>query len=87
MLPARSCGANSAAAAATTTRAERSEDKPRAGLLTDRKGRRVLVERFKAKAPPPERPEPETRQRSPRGRGRRSPDRASGARPHRPRKS
>jgi 23S rRNA pseudouridine2605 synthase len=70
------------------TRAERSEDKPRAGLLTDRKGRRVLVERFKAKAPPPpERPEPETRQRSPRGRGRRSPDRASGARPHRPRKS
>ena len=69
------------------TRAEPSEDKPRAGLLTDRKGRRVLVERFKAKAPPPERSEPETRQRSPRGRGRRSPDRASGARPHRPRKS
>jgi 23S rRNA pseudouridine2605 synthase len=69
-------------------RAERSEDKPRTGLLTDRKGRRVLVERFKAKAPPPpERPEPEARARPPRGRGRRSPDRASGARPHRPRKS
>jgi 23S rRNA pseudouridine2605 synthase len=69
-------------------RAERSKEKPRAGLLTDRKGRRVLVERFKAKTPPPEMAEPETtRQRSPRGRGRRSPDRASGARPHRPRKN
>jgi len=68
-------------------RAERSEEKPRAGLLTDRKGRHVLVERFKAKAPPPEKPDPEPRQRPPRGRGRRSPDRATGARPNRPRKS
>jgi len=38
-------------------RPERPTEKPRAGLLTDRKGRRVLVERFAQSKPPPE-PEP-----------------------------
>jgi 23S rRNA pseudouridine2605 synthase len=55
----------------------------RAGLLTDKKGRRVLVERFGTKK---EKPEPATapvRGRPPRGHPPR--DRASGPRPSRPR--
>jgi 23S rRNA pseudouridine2605 synthase len=61
------------------------EDRPdkRAGLLKDRKGRRILVERFGTRKPKPE-PEPKA---PPRGdqRRRRTPDRASGPRPSRPR--
>jgi 23S rRNA pseudouridine2605 synthase len=53
----------------------------RAGLMTDRKGRRILVERFGAKSDKPQ-PE-ETRGRPPRRR--QPPDRASGPRPSRPR--
>jgi 23S rRNA pseudouridine2605 synthase len=60
----------------------------RAGLLTDRKGRHVLVERFasaRAAEPPPA--EPRQKQRPPK-RGRRGrPDRATGPRPARPRPS
>jgi 23S rRNA pseudouridine2605 synthase len=58
----------------------------RAGLLTDRKGRRVLVERFGEKKPPhEERKEGRFGGRPPRkGRARR-PDRARGPRPSRPR--
>jgi 23S rRNA pseudouridine2605 synthase len=57
----------------------------RAGLLTDRKGRRVLVERFGAKKDEP--PPAETPARG-RARHRRPPpDRASGPRPSRPRLS
>jgi 23S rRNA pseudouridine2605 synthase len=49
----------------------------RAGLLKDRKGRRVLVERIRAAepAPPPERPKPRKHRRR---------DRSSGPRPSRP---
>jgi 23S rRNA pseudouridine2605 synthase len=61
------------------------EDRPdkRAGLLKDRKGRRILVERFGTRKPKPE-PPPKV---PPRGdqRRRRTPDRASGPRPSRPR--
>ncbi len=61
------------------------EDRPdkRAGLLKDRKGRRILVERFGTKKPKPEPPS----KVPPRGdqRRRRTPDRASGPRPSRPR--
>jgi 23S rRNA pseudouridine2605 synthase len=56
----------------------------RAGLLKDRKGRRILVERFGTKKPKPEpaeRPAP-ARQRTPRRPPR---DRSSGPRPSRPR--
>jgi 23S rRNA pseudouridine2605 synthase len=57
----------------------------RAGLLKDRKGRRILVERFGTKKPKPEpgpeRPTP-ARQRTPRRPPR---DRSSGPRPSRPR--
>ncbi len=58
----------------------------RAGLLKDRKGRRILVERFGTRKPQPEhkqeaRPAP-ARQRTPR---RPPPDRAGGPRPSRPR--
>jgi 23S rRNA pseudouridine2605 synthase len=62
---------------------EPSSGKARAGLLTDRKGRRVLVERFGQNKPP----EPPKREAPKRGRhGRRvSPDRTSGARPRHPR--
>jgi 23S rRNA pseudouridine2605 synthase len=63
---------------------ERSAEKPRAGLLTDRKGRRVLVERFGRNKPPQE-----SKSVAPkRGRqGRRdAPDRVSGARPRHPRR-
>jgi 23S rRNA pseudouridine2605 synthase len=57
----------------------------RAGLLTDRKGRRVLVERFGEKKPPPEkRKERRHSDRPHKGRARR-PDRARGPRPSRPR--
>jgi len=56
-------------------RPERSDGKPRAGLLTDRKGRHVLVERFKKAAPKPL-PQPRPRNR---------PDRSSGPRPRHPR--
>jgi 23S rRNA pseudouridine2605 synthase len=54
----------------------------RAGLLTDRKGRRVLVERVaSARAAEPQAPRQDDR----RGRNRRRPDRAGGPRPSRPR--
>ena len=59
----------------------------RAGLLTDRKGRRVLVERFGEQKPRDEAPAKEKRRFGgpPRkGRNRRRPDRAHGPRPSRP---
>jgi 23S rRNA pseudouridine2605 synthase len=58
----------------------------RAGLLTDRKGRHVLVERFGEKKPPREEERKEGRfgNRPRKGRPRR-PDRAKGPRPARPR--
>jgi 23S rRNA pseudouridine2605 synthase len=59
----------------------------RAGLLTDRKGRRVLVERF-GDAKPREDARAQTKKqfggRPPKGRNRRRPDRARGPRPSRP---
>jgi 23S rRNA pseudouridine2605 synthase len=55
----------------------------RAGLLTDRKGRRVPVERF-GQPPVKEAPRESAPQRERHGR-RRAPDRASGARPRQPR--
>jgi len=61
---------------------ERSSEKPRTGLLTDRKGRRVLVERF-GQNKPPEQPEKGAPKRGRHGR-RFAPDRTSGARPRRP---
>jgi 23S rRNA pseudouridine2605 synthase len=64
-------------------REARSAEKPRKGEVSDRKGRRVLVERY-GEPPPPPPPKPEERKFSPRGR-RRSPDRAAGPRPRRPR--
>jgi 23S rRNA pseudouridine2605 synthase len=64
-------------------REERSSAEPRTGLLADRKGRRVLVERFGEPAPVPQ-TKPEEGKAPRRGR-RRSPDRASGPRPRRPR--
>jgi 23S rRNA pseudouridine2605 synthase len=54
----------------------------RAGLLKDRKGRRILVERFGTKKPKPELPERPARQRTPRRPPR---DRSGGPRPSRPR--
>jgi 23S rRNA pseudouridine2605 synthase len=54
----------------------------RAGLLTDRKGRRVLVERFGEK--PPVEAKPRRDQRPPRQGKSRRPDRARGPRPSRP---
>ena len=62
---------------------ERAAEKPRAGLLTDRKGRRVLVERHGQPAPI-QQSKPEERNTRRNGR-RRSPDRASGPRPRGPR--
>jgi 23S rRNA pseudouridine2605 synthase len=60
-----------------------SSDEVRVGLLTDRKGRRVAVERH-GEAPPP--PKAVTRPAPKRGRGRgHAPDRSSGARPRQPR--
>jgi 23S rRNA pseudouridine2605 synthase len=61
------------------------EDRPdkRAGLLKDRKGRRILVERFGTRKPKPE-PAPKAPGRSG-PRKRRTSDRASGPRPSRPR--
>jgi 23S rRNA pseudouridine2605 synthase len=53
----------------------------RAGLMTDRKGRRILVERFGAKTDKPE----QTAARERPSRRRPPPDRASGPRPSRPR--
>jgi 23S rRNA pseudouridine2605 synthase len=63
------------------------EDRPdkRAGLLKDRKGRRILVERFGTRKP---KPEAKPASKPPVGSGfrkRRTPDRASGPRPSRPR--
>jgi 23S rRNA pseudouridine2605 synthase len=55
----------------------------RAGLMTDRKGRRVLVERFGTKKEKPQPAETPARGRPPRKRP--PPDRASGPRPSRPR--
>jgi 23S rRNA pseudouridine2605 synthase len=54
----------------------------RAGLMTDRKGRRILVERFGAKKEKPQPAEAPAGGRPPR---RPPPDRASGPRPSRPR--
>jgi 23S rRNA pseudouridine2605 synthase len=64
-------------------RRERPAEKSRPGLLTDRKGRRVLIERFGQKKPP----EPPRDAAPKRGRPNRrsAPDRASGARPRHPR--
>ncbi len=62
---------------------QRSAAEPRTGLLADRKGRRVLVERFGEPAPV-EQTKPDER-KAPRHGRRRSPDRASGPRPRRPR--
>jgi len=62
---------------------ERPAGEARAGLLSDRKGRPVTVERY-GKAPVPETPRPESPKRGRRGR-RHSPDRASGPRPRHPR--
>jgi len=64
-------------------REERAAEKPRAGLVSDRKGRAVLVERYGQPAPS-EQKKPQERKFNPRGR-RRSPDRASGPRPRSPR--
>jgi len=55
----------------------------RAGLMTDRKGRRILVERFGTKQEKPQPAETPARGRPPRRRP--PPDRASGPRPSRPR--
>jgi 23S rRNA pseudouridine2605 synthase len=55
----------------------------RAGLMTDRKGRRILVERFGTKKEKPQPAETPARGRPPRRRP--PPDRASGPRPSRPR--
>ena len=55
----------------------------RAGLTTDRKGRRILVERFGAKKEKPQPAETSAHGRPPRRRS--PPDRASGPRPSRPR--
>lgn len=55
----------------------------RAGLVTDKKGRRVLVERFGTKKAKPEPEEASARGRPPRRRP--PPDRAAGPRPSRPR--
>src|SRR5215471_754463 len=62
-----------------------SETRPdkRAGLLTDKKGRRILVERFGTQKEKPEAAQAPIRGRPPRRRP--SPDRASGPRPSRPR--
>jgi 23S rRNA pseudouridine2605 synthase len=67
-------------------REERTPEAPRTGLLADRKGRRVLVERYGQPAPdkPDKQSKPDGRKIGRPGR-RRSPDRASGPRPHRPR--
>jgi 23S rRNA pseudouridine2605 synthase len=62
---------------------ERPEGEIRAEVLTDRKGRRVAVERF-GHAPPPEQPKKEKPRQDRSGR-RRWPDRAGGPRPSRPR--
>jgi 23S rRNA pseudouridine2605 synthase len=62
---------------------ERSGGEPRTRLLADRKGRRVPVERYGQPAPI-QQSNPEGRKASRHGR-RRSPDRASGPRPRRPR--
>ncbi len=58
---------------------ERPSEKPRAGLLTDRKGRNVLVERF-GQNKSPEQPKSEAPKRGRPGR-RGAPDRSSGPRP------
>ena len=62
---------------------ERSSAKPRTGLLKDRKGRRVLIERFGQNKPPeqPKRDAPKRGRYGHRG----APDRSSGARPRHPR--
>jgi 23S rRNA pseudouridine2605 synthase len=59
----------------------------RAGLLKDRKGRRVLVERFGTRKPRPEEAKPEPAEKPARRRTKRPPprDRSSGPRPSRPR--
>jgi 23S rRNA pseudouridine2605 synthase len=62
---------------------QRSAEASRTGLLADRKGRRVLVERHGEPSPTPQR-KPEGRKAGRHGRHR-SPDRASGPRPRRPR--
>jgi len=59
-------------------------DERRAGLLTDRKGRRVLVERHGQPPPKQQREEPPSKHRFKSG-SRRVSDRAAGPRPHQPR--
>jgi 23S rRNA pseudouridine2605 synthase len=64
---------------------QRPEGEVRAEVLTDRKGRRVAVERFGHAPPPPEQPKKEKPRQDRSGR-RRWADRAGGPRPSRPRK-
>jgi 23S rRNA pseudouridine2605 synthase len=64
--------------------ADQSAEKPRTGLLTDRKGRHVLVERF-GQSKPPEQPDRGAPKCGRPGRRRVAPDRSSGARPRHPR--
>jgi 23S rRNA pseudouridine2605 synthase len=67
-------------------REERSAEAPRTGLLADRKGRRVLVERHGQPTPDKQNKQSKTEGRNFGRHGRRrSPDRASGPRPRRPR--
>jgi 23S rRNA pseudouridine2605 synthase len=67
-------------------RDERSPEEPRTGLLADRKGRRVLVERYGQSAPDKQNKQSESEGRNVGRYGRRRPpDRASGPRPRRPR--
>jgi 23S rRNA pseudouridine2605 synthase len=76
-------GEHRVARSADELRERRAAEKPRAGLVSDRKGRQVLVERYGQPAPV-EPKKPQERKFTPRGR-RRSPDRASGPRPRSPR--
>jgi 23S rRNA pseudouridine2605 synthase len=62
--------------------ADEARSDKRAGLMTDRKGRRILVERFGAKRDQPQPEETPAHGHPPRRR--RPPDRASGPRPSRP---
>jgi 23S rRNA pseudouridine2605 synthase len=76
-------GERRVARSADELRERRAAEKPRAGLVSDRKGRQVLVERYGQPAPV-EPKKTQERKFTPRGR-RRSPDRASGPRPRSPR--
>jgi 23S rRNA pseudouridine2605 synthase len=67
------------------TIADEARPDKRAGLMTDRKGRCILVERFGTKKEKPQPAETPAHERPPRRRS--PPDRASGPRPSRPRLS